>query len=101
MPSGCVHRSKAPGLEWSTSSASGPGRFDAKGTLNERLTIVSAGVKGEMGVAARGRLAGDEIDKSMFGLDMPKAAGVIFSQPWRAWPVKLLILCIPAVGFAA
>lgn len=38
VPSGWVHRSYAPGLAYMTSSGSGPDKFDAKGTLNERLT---------------------------------------------------------------
>lgn len=29
-----------------------------------------------------------------FGLEDIKPAGVIFSRPWRAWPVMLLNLCI-------
>lgn len=83
VPSGCVQRGKAPGLACSTSSTSGPVRFDAKRTLKERLTVVSAGVSGVIGVVPlMGRLmGGGGIEVSMFGRDMPKAAGVIFSQP--------------------
>ena len=83
VPSGCVQRGKAPGLACSTSSTSGPVRLDAKGTLNERLTLVSAGGSGGIGVAPfKDRLmGGGGIEGSMFGRDMPKAAGVIFSQP--------------------
>ena len=96
VPSGCVHRWKAPGLACSTSSTSGPVRFDEKGTLKERLTLASAGVSGVIGVVPfDGRLmGGGGMEASMFGRDMPKAAGVIFSQPCRACPVKLLNFCI-------
>lgn len=38
VPSGCVHRAKAPGLAYIISSPSGPARFEANGTLKERLT---------------------------------------------------------------
>ena len=41
VPTGNVQRWNAAGLEWSTSSTSGPGKLDAKGTLKARLTIES------------------------------------------------------------
>lgn len=83
VPSGCIQRGTAPGLACSTSSTSGPVRLEAKGTLKERLTLVSAGVSGVIGVVPfNDRLmGGGGMEVSMFGRDMPKAAGVIFSQP--------------------
>lgn len=51
VPSGKVHRWKAPGLEWRTCSTSGPGRVAEKGTLKDRLTIASVGVEGVTGEA--------------------------------------------------
>lgn len=96
VPSGSVQRGKAPGLACKTSHTSGPVRFEAKGTLKERLTLVSAGVSGVIGVVPFNErlMGGGGIEASMFGREMPKAAGVIFSQPWRAWPVKLLSFCM-------
>ena len=48
-----------------------------------------------------GRLSGGGVtDMSCWcGRDMPKPIeGVIFSQPWRAWPVKFEILCMSGRG---
>ena len=95
VPSGKVQRWKAPGLECKTSSGSGPARLEEKGTLNDRLTVESTPDGGVTGGAPWGRRRGGccEFDISVCGLDMPKA-GVILSQPCRAWPVKFDILCM-------
>lgn len=79
-----------------TSSASGPARLEAKGTLKERLTQVPGVMVGVTAAALDGRLTG-WLGRSLCDRDMPKPIeGVIFSHPWRAWPVKLDILCIVA-----
>jgi hypothetical protein len=57
--------------------------------LKDRLTVGSILVGGVMGGAPCGRRKA----MSVWGLDIPKV-GVIRSQPWRAWPVKLDILCM-------
>jgi hypothetical protein len=44
VSAGKLHRCKAPGLECRTSSISGPGRLEAKGTLKDRLTVESVEV---------------------------------------------------------
>jgi len=93
VPSGKVHLRAASGLAWRISSTSGPIRFEANGTLKDRLTMVSAGVSGDIGDEATGRLMACGIDRSMFGLDI-RPAGVIFSKPCRACPAKLPNLCI-------
>ena len=60
---------------------SGPFKLEEKGTLKDRLTMVSAGVRGDVGVPFMGRLMGWAMGRSMgFGLDM-RPAGVIFSKP--------------------
>lgn len=92
VPSGNVQRCNAPGLACITSSTSGPARLEEKGTLKERFTVGSTPVGGVMGGAPCGRRS-DWADMSVCGLDIPKA-GVIRSQPCRAWPVKLEILCM-------
>lgn len=77
------------------SSGSGPGRFDEKGTLKDRLTWVPGGIAGGALVAVAGRFIGGVTGMSWLVLENGKPAdGVIFSQPCRAWPVKFDILCI-------
>jgi hypothetical protein len=54
-----------------------------------------------MELPGMGRLSGGGVtDMSCWcGRDMPKPIeGVIFSQPWRAWPVKFDILCMALCG---
>ena len=94
VPSGCSQRSRAPGLACKMSSASGPARLEEKRTLKERLTVESNELAGETGLPANGRLEGGEMGESRLARDMPNVVGVIFSHPWRAEPVRLLILCI-------
>lgn len=93
--SGKVQRAFAPGLAYMMSSTSGPGRLEAKGTLKDRFTWVPGGMTGGAEVAVDGRLMGAVTGMSWFDLVKGKPAeGAIFSQPCRAWPVKLDILCI-------
>jgi hypothetical protein len=95
VPSGWVQRAFAPGLAHMMSSGSGPARFDEKGTLKDRLTCVPGGITGGALVAVEGRLIGAVTGMSWLVLENGKPAeGAIFSQPCRAWPVKLVILCI-------
>ena len=96
VPSGKVHRWNAPGVECRTSSGSGPARLEENGTLNDKLTVESPGADGVIGGGPGGRLKTCEA-MSWCGRDMPKV-GVILSHPWRAWPVKLVILCIVGPG---
>ena len=100
VPSGCIHRWKASGLACRTSSASGPVRLEEKGILKERLTMLSAAVRGVIWAGTNERLIGGGMGLwlSILGLPIPKAAGVIFSQPCRACPVKLLNFCIFQTG---
>jgi len=95
VPSGWAQRAFAPGLAHMMSSGSGPGRFDEKGTLKDRLTWVPGGITGGADVAVVGRLMGAATGISWLDLENGKPVeGAIFSQPCRAWPVKLDILCM-------
>lgn len=77
-----------------TSSRSGPVRLDEKGTLKDRLTILSPGGKGDIGPGRIWRLIECEMGLSIRGpLDI-KAAGVILSKPCLACPAKLPNFCI-------
>jgi hypothetical protein len=82
VASGWVHRAFAPGLAYMMSSTSGPARFEAKGTLKDRLTWVPGGMTGGGALAVEGRLIGAVTGISWFDLEKGKPAeGVIFSQP--------------------
>ena len=99
VPSGWVHRAFAPGLAHMMSSGSGPARFDEKGTLKDRLTCVPGGITGGADVAVEGRFIGAVTGISWFDLENGKPVdGAIFSQPGRAEPVKLDILCMLVGG---
>ena len=88
------------------SSTSGPARLDASGTFKERLTIVpGAGAEERLAAAAlellvlvevlvKGCLLGGEMGIWLWGLEPKPIEGDTFSQPWRAEPVILEILCI-------
>lgn len=77
-----------------TSSRSGPVRLDEKGTLKDRLTILSPGGRGDIGPGRIWRLIECDIGLSIRGpLDI-KAAGVILSKPCLACPAKLPNFCI-------
>lgn len=113
VPSGKTQRSKAPGVECIMSSGSGPARLEEKGTLKDRLMRASR-PGGDPIPAAAAAAAAEDADggrdcdcggggptglrmagaaMSWCGRDIPKV-GVMRSQPWRAWPVKLEILCM-------
>jgi hypothetical protein len=99
VPSGWVQRAFAPGLAHMMSSGSGPARFEEKGTLKDRLTCVPGAITGGALVAVDGRLIGAATGISWFDLENGKPAdGAIFSQPCRAEPVKLDILCMAVCG---
>lgn len=77
-----------------TSSRSGPVRLDEKGTLKDRLTILSPGGSGDIGPGRIWRLIECVMGLSITGpLDI-KAAGVILSKPCLACPAKLPNFCI-------
>jgi hypothetical protein len=98
VPSAWVQRAFAPGLAHMMSSGSGPGRFDEKGTLKDRLTCVPGGITGGALVAVDGRLIGAVTGSSWLDRENGKPAeGAIFSQPCRAEPVKVDILCMVEV----
>ena len=76
----------------------GPDKFEAKGTLNDKLTVESPCECGDMELEAKARLLGGRVrEGSPLGLDISE--GVIFSRFCRAWPMVLLNFCI--VGAAA
>lgn len=76
VSAGKLHRCRAPGVECRTSSISGPGRFEAKGTLKHRLTVESVEVGEAMVGGPLMRLNG-----SWVGLeDVPKEPGILSPQ---------------------
>lgn len=83
-----------------TESGSGPLRLEAKGMLKERLTrwpgTCGFGCIWCCVAMFRLMLVGGMDMSWWWGRPKP-IAGVILSQPWRAWPVKLEILCIGGV----
>lgn len=96
MPSGCVHRWKAPGLAYIMSSTSGPPRLEEKGTLKERLTLLPGVEPGEAAAELDGCLMGGVAGGMWWlcGLEPKPIEGDTFSHPCLAEPVKFEILCM-------
>jgi len=102
VPSECVHLVNAPGVACITSSGSGPARCEEKGTLKDRLRGPCRGAVclPKAATSGRGCFEGGKTIPGMGGSGGcggrgPKPIeGVILSQPWRALPVKLEILCM-------